>query len=123
MLCAQILCVCVCVGGGGGGGGGERLPILNAHTISILVVSGASSLGSCDLHDIITQGHVIMMSQPQSIYQKVIDKTKGLAFQAQFLAQSIDKRLAAQENVSKIIPPQPVCVYTHRVVGKTFVFL
>ena len=85
----------------------------------------ASSLGSCDLHDIITQGHVIMMSQPQSIYQKVIDKTKGLEFQAQFLAQSIDKRLAAQATVSKGIPPQPVymCIYTHSVVGKTFVFL
>ena len=57
-----------------------------------------------------------MMSQPQSIYQKVIDKTKGLAFQAQFLAQSIDKRLNAQSavkapsEVSKGFPPQPVCM-------------
>ena len=66
------------------------------------------SLGSCDLDDIITQGHVIMMSQPQSIYQKVIDKTKGLAFQAQFLAQSIDKRLTAQATISKGLPPTPV---------------
>ena len=51
---------------------------------------------------------MIMMSQPQSIYQKVIDKTKGLAFQAQFLAQSIDKRLTAQATVSKGLPPTPV---------------
>jgi translation initiation factor 3 subunit E len=59
------------------------------------------------------EGHVIMMSQPQSIYQKVIDKTKGLAFQAQFLAQSIDKRLKAQiakaqSEISKGFPPLPV---------------
>ena len=35
-----------------------------------------------------------MMSQPTSIYQRVIDKTKSLAFQSQFLAQNIDKRLS-----------------------------
>ena len=42
--------------------------------------------GSCDHDDCsnvsLTQGHVIMMTQPQYIYQRVIDKTKGLAFQA-----------------------------------------
>ena len=54
---------------------------------------------------LLTQGHVIMMTQPQSIYQRVIDKTKGLAFQAQFLAQSIDKRLSAQATMSKPLLP------------------
>ena len=46
-----------------------------------------------------------MMSQPQSVYQKVIDKTKGLAFQSQFIAQSIDKRLSAQAAISKLAAP------------------
>ena len=41
------------------------------------------------------QGHVIMNTQPQSVYQRVIDKTKGLAFQSQFIAQSIEKKRAA----------------------------
>ena len=42
-----------------------------------------------------SQGHVIMNTQPQSVYQRVIDKTKGLAFQSQFIAQNIDKKRAA----------------------------
>ena len=41
------------------------------------------------------QGHVIMNTQPPSFYQRVIDKTKGLAFQSQFIAQNIDKKKAA----------------------------
>ena len=60
-------------------------------------------------YDII-QGHVIMMSQPQSIYQRVIDKTKGLAFQAQFLAQSIEKRLQAQAITTSKTPPPSLAV-------------
>lgn len=42
------------------------------------------------------EGHVVMNTQTQSIYQRVIDKTKSLAFQSQFMAQSIQKRLAQQ---------------------------
>ena len=37
-----------------------------------------------------------MNTQPQSIYQRVIDKTKSVAFQTQFIAQSIEKRLELQ---------------------------
>ena len=37
-----------------------------------------------------------MNTQAPSIYQRVIDKTKALAFQSQFLAQSIEKKLAPQ---------------------------
>lgn len=40
------------------------------------------------------QGHVIMNTQSPSFYQRVIDKTKGLAFQSQFIAQNVDKRKA-----------------------------
>ena len=36
-----------------------------------------------------------MNTQPQSVYQRVIDKTKGLAFQSQFIAQNIEKKKAA----------------------------
>ena len=35
---------------------------------------------------------MIMNTQPPSFYQRVIDKTKGLAFQSQFIAQNIDKK-------------------------------
>lgn len=46
------------------------------------------------------QGHVVMNTQPQSIYQRVIDKTKSVAFQTQFIAQSIEKRLELQRSYS-----------------------
>lgn len=36
-----------------------------------------------------------MNTQSPSFYQRVIDKTKGLAFQSQFIAQNVDKRRAA----------------------------
>ena len=42
------------------------------------------------------QGHVIMNTQTTSLYQRVIDKTKTLAFQSQFVAQNIDKKKAAE---------------------------
>ena len=32
-----------------------------------------------------------MYPQPQSVYQRVIDRTKSIGFQTQFLAQCIDK--------------------------------
>ncbi|KAL5456996.1 hypothetical protein EMCRGX_G034227 [Ephydatia muelleri] len=48
------------------------------------------------------EGHVVMATQPQSIYQRVIDKTKSLAFQSQFLAQNIEKRLHAQ--TTQLVP-------------------
>lgn len=37
-----------------------------------------------------------MTAQPQSIYQRVIDKTKPVAFQGQLIAQSVEKRLEMQ---------------------------
>lgn len=36
-----------------------------------------------------------MSPQPQSIYQKVIDRTKSIGFQTQFLAQNVEKMLSA----------------------------
>ena len=47
------------------------------------------------------KGHVVMNTQPQSIYQRVIDKTKSVAFQTQFIAQSIEKRLELQRSWGK----------------------
>ena len=49
-----------------------------------------------------------MNTQPPSIYQRVIDKTKALAFQSQFIAQNIDKRLSTHTAVVPI--PAPVIV-------------
>ena len=37
-----------------------------------------------------------MNTQATSLYQRVIDKTKTLAFQSQFVAQNIDKKKAAE---------------------------
>lgn len=39
----------------------------------------------------LSQGHIVMNPQPQSIYQRVIDRTKSIGFQTQFLAQCIEK--------------------------------
>ena len=44
------------------------------------------------------QGHVIMNPQPQSIYQRVIDRTKSIGFQTQFLAQNVEKMLIANSS-------------------------
>lgn len=38
-----------------------------------------------------------MNPQPQSIYQRVIDRTKSIGFQTQFLAQCIEKVTIANE--------------------------
>ena len=38
---------------------------------------------------------MIMNTQSPSLYQRVIDKTKGLAFQSQFIAQNVDKKKIA----------------------------
>ena len=60
------------------------------------------------------QGHVVMNTQPPSIYQRVIDKTKALAFQSQFIAQNIDKRLSAHTAAIAAAPiPTPVMVNTY----------
>ena len=40
-----------------------------------------------------------MNPQPQSIYQKVIDRTKSIGFQTQFLAQNVEKVLAANSTI------------------------
>ncbi|XP_062506787.1 eukaryotic translation initiation factor 3 subunit E-like [Corticium candelabrum] len=37
-------------------------------------------------------GHVVMNSPVQSVYQQVIEKTKGLVFRSQLLSNNIDKR-------------------------------
>ena len=60
-----------------------------------------------------------MNTQPPSIYQRVIDKTKALAFQSQFIAQNIDKRLSTHTAAMAAAPPIPAPVmvnayiYTH----------
>jgi len=56
------------------------------------------------------QGHVVMNTQPPSIYQRVIDKTKALAFQSQFIAQNIDKRLSSQAAMVATVLPTPAMV-------------
>ena len=46
---------------------------------------------------IVAQKHfVVMTAQPQSIYQRIIVKTKPVAFQSQIVAQSVAKRLEMQ---------------------------
>ena len=37
-----------------------------------------------------------MAAQSQSVYQRVIDKTKPVAFQSQLISQSVEKRLESQ---------------------------
>ena len=39
-----------------------------------------------------------MNPQPQSIYQRVIDKTKTLGFQSQFMAQTIEKLISSSQS-------------------------
>ena len=59
---------------------------------------------------------MVMNTQPPSIYQRVIDKTKALAFQSQFIAQNIDKRLSTHTAAMAAAPiPAPVIVskYIH----------
>ena len=56
---------------------------------------------NCCTYIVSTKGHVVMNTQPQSIYQRVIDKTKSVAFQTQFIAQSIEKRLELQRSWGK----------------------
>ena len=54
---------------------------------------------------------MVMNTQPPSIYQRVIDKTKALAFQSQFIAQNIDKRLSTHTAAMAAPPiPAPVIV-------------
>ena len=51
-----------------------------------------------------------MNTQPPSIYQRVIDKTKALAFQSQFIAQKIDKKLSSRAAMAAIVLPTPTMV-------------
>ena len=68
-------------------------------------------LGKCGTFNHYPQGHVVMNTQPPSIYQRVIDKTKALAFQSQFIAQNIDKRLSTHTAAMAAPPiPAPVIV-------------
>lgn len=39
------------------------------------------------------QGHVVMGTQATSVYQQVIEKTKGMMSRTQELARNIEKRL------------------------------
>jgi translation initiation factor 3 subunit E len=43
-------------------------------------------------------GHVVMDSPVQSVYQQVIEKTKGLSFRSQLLSNNIDKRAAIKKS-------------------------
>lgn len=54
------------------------------------------------------KGHVVMAAQSQSVYQRVIDKTKPVAFQSQLISQSVEKRLESQrqqQRQAKLFPP------------------
>ncbi|XP_067928340.1 eukaryotic translation initiation factor 3 subunit E-like isoform X2 [Watersipora subatra] len=42
-------------------------------------------------------GHVVMGTQAVSVYQQVIEKTKGLSFRSQMLAINLEKKLAPRE--------------------------
>jgi len=53
---------------------------------------------------------MVMNTQPPSIYQHVIDKTKVLAFQSQFIARNIDKRLSSQAAMAATMLPTPAMV-------------
>ncbi|KAF9583379.1 eukaryotic translation initiation factor 3 subunit E [Lunasporangiospora selenospora] len=44
---------------------------------------------------------VVMNTNPTSVYQQIIEKTKGLSFRSQVLATSIDKREAAQAKAAQ----------------------
>lgn len=51
-----------------------------------------------------------MNTQPQSVYQRVIDKTKSLAFQSQFIAQNIEKKRAALGVASVGVSSGELCI-------------
>ena len=59
-----------------------------------------------------------MNTQSPSFYQRVIDKTKGLAFQSQFIAQNVDKRKAvvmSMANPGAVVRPSSIyCNYNTR---------
>lgn len=46
------------------------------------------------------QGHVVMGTQAVSVYQQVIEKTKGLSFRSQELFNGIEKRLGIKDKDS-----------------------
>ena len=50
--------------------------------------------GDCS---VLWQGHVVMGTQAVSVYQQVIEKTKGLSFRSQELFNSIEKRLGIKD--------------------------
>lgn len=58
---------------------------------------------------VISQGHVVMGTQAVSVYQQVLDKTKGLSLRSQELYNGIEKRLGLKEKdtVSFIIQHIP----------------
>lgn len=43
-----------------------------------------------------------MGTQAVSVYQQVIEKTKGLSFKSQMLALNLEKKLGLKDNVSMI---------------------
>ena len=59
------------------------------------------------------QGHVIMNTQPPSLYQRVIDKTKALAFQSQFIAQNIEKKVQAAQVAAAATAAAPTVSCVH----------
>jgi len=42
-------------------------------------------------------GHVVMGTQAVSVYQQVIEKTKGLSFRSQMLAMNLEKKLGIKD--------------------------
>ena len=42
----------------------------------------------------------MMGTQAVSVYQQVIEKTKGLSFRSQMLAMNLEKKLGIKDNVS-----------------------
>ena len=75
-------------------------PVIGWITTSILVSPNSFENGSIlitrDNQDSLTcclQGHVVMGTQAPSVYQQVIEKTKGIMSRTQELARNIEKRL------------------------------
>lgn len=62
----------------------------------------------------VSQGHVVMGTQAVSVYQQVIEKTKGLSIRSQELFNGIEKKLGVKDKdgVSCLSspPPQHCCI-------------
>lgn len=70
------------------------------YTVSLYVVC---AMRPCVL--VCLQGHVVMGTQAVSVYQQVMEKTKGLSFKSQMLAMNLEKKFApkSKDSVSIIV--------------------